>query len=240
MSDIISALAVLRPGLLAVVVALLCVASLNDIAVRTIPDIASFGVVVIGVALRLIDGTLFSGTCRVRCRVRARSAVLAVRLAGWRRRQAAGRMCLAGDACPGATARAGNRPGRRRARLPLPRAGAVTSLCEHACPCRAVATRSSFECGARSGGGPDVAGLCPMAAQSPPAQCSRCSRIDTKMLARIALLVLMAVGLAGFGAVAWISLHPSNPAPRPPTDPRRRVKKCQSWSPPGRCAPEAC
>ena len=28
------------------------------------------------------------------------------------------------------------------------------------------------------------------------------------MLARIALYVLMAVGLAGFGAVAWISLHP--------------------------------
>jgi pilus assembly protein CpaB len=33
------------------------------------------------------------------------------------------------------------------------------------------------------------------------------------MLARIALFVLMAVGLAGFGAVAWISLHPSSPAP---------------------------
>jgi pilus assembly protein CpaB len=33
------------------------------------------------------------------------------------------------------------------------------------------------------------------------------------MLARVALLLLMAVGLAGFGAVAWISLHPSNPAP---------------------------
>jgi pilus assembly protein CpaB len=31
------------------------------------------------------------------------------------------------------------------------------------------------------------------------------------MMARIALLVLMAVGLAGFGAVAWISLHPSSP-----------------------------
>jgi pilus assembly protein CpaB len=33
------------------------------------------------------------------------------------------------------------------------------------------------------------------------------------MLARLALLVLMAVGLAGFGAVAWISLHPANPTP---------------------------
>jgi pilus assembly protein CpaB len=32
------------------------------------------------------------------------------------------------------------------------------------------------------------------------------------MMARIALFVLMAVGLAGFGAVAWISLHPAGPA----------------------------
>jgi prepilin peptidase CpaA len=42
-------------------VALLCIASLNDIAVRTIPDIASFGILIIGVSLRLIDGTLFPG-----------------------------------------------------------------------------------------------------------------------------------------------------------------------------------
>jgi pilus assembly protein CpaB len=33
------------------------------------------------------------------------------------------------------------------------------------------------------------------------------------MLARIALFVLMAVGLVGFGAVAWISLHSPSPAP---------------------------
>lgn len=32
------------------------------------------------------------------------------------------------------------------------------------------------------------------------------------MLARIALFALMAVGLAGFGTVAWISLHPAVPA----------------------------
>jgi pilus assembly protein CpaB len=31
------------------------------------------------------------------------------------------------------------------------------------------------------------------------------------MLARVALFVLMAVGLAGFGAVAWINLHPAKP-----------------------------
>ena len=33
------------------------------------------------------------------------------------------------------------------------------------------------------------------------------------MLARIALFVLMGVGLAGFGAVAWINLHPASPPP---------------------------
>jgi prepilin peptidase CpaA len=61
MSDLVSALVVLRPGMLAAAFALLCVASLNDIAVRTIPDLASFGVIGIGIALRLIDGTLFPG-----------------------------------------------------------------------------------------------------------------------------------------------------------------------------------
>ena len=34
------------------------------------------------------------------------------------------------------------------------------------------------------------------------------------MLARIALFALMAVGLAGFGAVTWVSLHPPNAAPQ--------------------------
>ncbi len=33
------------------------------------------------------------------------------------------------------------------------------------------------------------------------------------MLARIALFVLMGTGLAGFGAVAWINLHPAGPPP---------------------------
>jgi prepilin peptidase CpaA len=61
MADVVSALAVLRPGLLAAAAALLCVASLNDVAVRTIPDLASVGVVIIGAALRLFDGTLFPG-----------------------------------------------------------------------------------------------------------------------------------------------------------------------------------
>lgn len=34
------------------------------------------------------------------------------------------------------------------------------------------------------------------------------------MLARIALFMLMAIGLAGFGVVAWINLHPAAPPPR--------------------------
>ena len=34
------------------------------------------------------------------------------------------------------------------------------------------------------------------------------------MFARIALFVLMGIGLAGFGAVAWINLHPASPPPR--------------------------
>jgi prepilin peptidase CpaA len=61
MSEIVSALAVLRPGLLALAFVLMCVASLNDVAVRTIPGVTSFGVVVIGAVLRLTDGTLIPG-----------------------------------------------------------------------------------------------------------------------------------------------------------------------------------
>jgi len=33
------------------------------------------------------------------------------------------------------------------------------------------------------------------------------------MLARVALFVLMAVGLGGFGVVAWVNLHPASPPP---------------------------
>jgi pilus assembly protein CpaB len=44
------------------------------------------------------------------------------------------------------------------------------------------------------------------------------------MLARVALFVLMAVGLAGFGAVAWINLHPAKPsAPTEAAVPTDRV-----------------
>ena len=47
----------LQPGLLALAAILLGIASLNDIAVRTIPDLAPLGLVVIGVAVRLADGS---------------------------------------------------------------------------------------------------------------------------------------------------------------------------------------
>jgi pilus assembly protein CpaB len=44
------------------------------------------------------------------------------------------------------------------------------------------------------------------------------------MLARVALFVLMAVGLAGFGAVAWINLHPAkSPTPTEAAAPTDRV-----------------
>jgi prepilin peptidase CpaA len=47
----------LQPALLALAVVLLGIASLNDIAVRTIPDLASLGLIAIGIAIRLADGS---------------------------------------------------------------------------------------------------------------------------------------------------------------------------------------
>jgi prepilin peptidase CpaA len=55
MSDASALAPWLQPGLLALVAILLGITSLNDIAVRTIPNLASFGLVVIGVAIRLAD-----------------------------------------------------------------------------------------------------------------------------------------------------------------------------------------
>jgi pilus assembly protein CpaB len=43
------------------------------------------------------------------------------------------------------------------------------------------------------------------------------------MLTRVALFVLMAVGLAGFGAVAWISLHPARSPSQSDTAPDDKV-----------------
>jgi prepilin peptidase CpaA len=48
---------VLQPVLLALAVLLLGMASLRDIAVRTIPDLAPLGLIAIGVAVRLADGS---------------------------------------------------------------------------------------------------------------------------------------------------------------------------------------
>ena len=58
MVDTLPTEVLLQTGLLTVSVALLCGASLNDVAVRTIPDPISLGVAAIGIALRLIDGTV--------------------------------------------------------------------------------------------------------------------------------------------------------------------------------------
>ena len=43
------------------------------------------------------------------------------------------------------------------------------------------------------------------------------------MLARAALFMLMAIGLAGFGAVAWINLHPAQPAQTTTTAPNDKL-----------------
>ena len=56
MSDASALAPLLQPGLLALAAVLLGIASLNDIAVRTIPNLAPFGLVVIGVAARLAEG----------------------------------------------------------------------------------------------------------------------------------------------------------------------------------------
>ena len=55
MSDVASAIAAAQPVALAVVAVLLLIASLSDIATRTIPDRAALGVAAIGVAIRLAD-----------------------------------------------------------------------------------------------------------------------------------------------------------------------------------------
>jgi prepilin peptidase CpaA len=57
MPDVASMIAVAQLGLLAIAAVLLCLASLNDIATRTIPDLAPVGLVVIGIGVRFADGT---------------------------------------------------------------------------------------------------------------------------------------------------------------------------------------
>jgi prepilin peptidase CpaA len=60
MSDVAAAILLLRPYLLVAAVALLIIASLGDIASRTIPDLAPVGLLVIGAALRLADYSVAS------------------------------------------------------------------------------------------------------------------------------------------------------------------------------------
>lgn len=57
MRDIAAAIEVMQPVALTFAAILLGIASLNDIATRTIPDRASLGLVLIGAALRLADGS---------------------------------------------------------------------------------------------------------------------------------------------------------------------------------------
>jgi prepilin peptidase CpaA len=67
----------LQPGLLAIAAALLGIASLKDIAVRTIPDAVSLGLLAIGVAIRVADGNELSALV-------ASSAVFVVTALSWR------------------------------------------------------------------------------------------------------------------------------------------------------------
>jgi prepilin peptidase CpaA len=67
----------LQPGLLAIAAALLGIASLKDIAVRTIPDAVSLGLLAIGVAIRVADGNELSALV-------ASSAVFVMTALCWR------------------------------------------------------------------------------------------------------------------------------------------------------------
>jgi prepilin peptidase CpaA len=58
MSGVPSIAVFLHPAILALAAIMLGVASLNDIAVRTIPDLASLGLVIIGTAARVADHDL--------------------------------------------------------------------------------------------------------------------------------------------------------------------------------------
>ncbi|HME26305.1 MAG TPA: A24 family peptidase [Acetobacteraceae bacterium] len=57
MSDAASPVVLLQSYLIAIAAVPLGIASLNDLATRTIPDLASLGLLVVGVAVRLTDGT---------------------------------------------------------------------------------------------------------------------------------------------------------------------------------------
>jgi prepilin peptidase CpaA len=78
MSDATSTNVLLQSGLLVVAAALLGVASLKDIATRTIPDAASLGVLAIGAGARIVEGNALGALV-------ASTAVFAVTALCWRR-----------------------------------------------------------------------------------------------------------------------------------------------------------
>jgi prepilin peptidase CpaA len=77
MPDATSPVVLLQSYLIAVAAVLLGIASLNDIATRTIPDLAPLGLTVIGVMLRVVDGTTAAALA-------ASAAVLLVGALCWR------------------------------------------------------------------------------------------------------------------------------------------------------------
>ncbi len=77
MAEVTSTIVLLRPGLLAIAVILLGFASLNDVAVRLIPDRASIGLLAVGIIARLADGNALAALA-------ASATVLACSAVCWR------------------------------------------------------------------------------------------------------------------------------------------------------------
>ena len=109
----------LQPALLALAVVLLGIASLNDIAVRTIPDLASLGLIAIGIAIRLADGSAPTALVASIAVIAVRRVLLAVRLARWWRCEASRCLRLAGLAGTSAAARPAHGNRGWHAGLPL-------------------------------------------------------------------------------------------------------------------------
>jgi prepilin peptidase CpaA len=63
MSDVSSSIVLVEPYLAVIAAILLGIASLNDVATRTIPDLAPVGLAVIGIAVRLADGSAVTALC---------------------------------------------------------------------------------------------------------------------------------------------------------------------------------
>lgn len=57
MSHLTAAVDLLRPALMVAAALCLGLASLNDLATRTIPDVAAVALLLVGIVLRLVDGT---------------------------------------------------------------------------------------------------------------------------------------------------------------------------------------